>query len=67
MKQVVRCVGCSKIVGLYKSYSVTVTETPIENGKRLAEVTYKARMCKDCAEGAGYKTKRRKHRESKKS
>ncbi|QLG69714.1 MAG: hypothetical protein CH104c_0483 [Candidatus Woesebacteria bacterium] len=46
---------------------MTVTETPIENGKRLAEVTYKARICRDCAEGAGYKVSRRKKRhESKK-
>jgi len=55
MKQVVKCVGCSKIVGLYKSYSVTVTETPIVNGVRLAEVTYKARICVKCAKDAGYK------------
>ncbi len=58
MKQVVRCVGCSKIVGFYKSYKAMVTETPIENGKRLAETKYEGRICIKCAKDAGYKIRR---------
>ena len=67
MKQVVKCVGCDKIVGLYKSYKAMVTETPIVNGVRLAEVKYEGRICQECAEGAGYKTKRSKKHEPEKS
>ncbi len=55
MKQVVRCVGCSKVVGLYKTYSVMMTETPIVNGVRMPEQKFKARVCKECAQAAGYK------------
>lgn len=58
MKQVIRCVGCGCLAGLYKSYAVTITETPIVNGVVMAEVKYKAHMCKKCAEEADYKVKR---------
>lgn len=59
MKQLVRCVGCNKVVGFYKSYKAMVTETPIdENGKRLAEQKYEGKICIECARRAGYKIRR---------
>lgn len=61
MKQAVKCVGCGKVVGLYKSYAVMVRECPVVNGVRLPEVAYKGRICRDCAEGAGYKVKEKKN------
>lgn len=57
MKQVVLCVGgCNKVVRLYGSYKVHIKErVKVLLTGEVREVEYEGRICRACAEEAGYK------------
>ena len=59
MKKVVRCLGCSQVVGFHKSYWVDLEETPIISGLRMPSQTVRGKICKECAINAGYKIRRK--------
>jgi|WetSurMetagenome_2_1015567.scaffolds.fasta_scaffold887054_2 hypothetical protein len=59
MKMVVRCVGCGKMVGFYKSYKVHVldrTTGTLTGETKTSE--YEGKICRQCAIDAGYKVKK---------
>ena len=63
MRKLTRCLSCSKIVALYKTYKAEVTEPVYIEGvpKGLARMdTYRGRMCHPCSELAGYKKRKKK-------
>ena len=59
MKQIVRCVGGDHFVGYYKSFKVKAIDrvTNPHTGE-IKDVSYEGRLCRDCAQKAGYKVKR---------
>jgi len=62
MKKLIRCVGCKELTAYYKSYKAKVVDIYIAPGvpRSLAQPdNYEGRICKRCAENAGYKTHRK--------
>jgi len=58
MKQITRCVGCGKMVGVYKSYKVKVKERIVGAlTGQATEVEYEGKICKECSANAGYKVR----------
>lgn len=60
MKVAIRCLNCSKVTRLNKAYSVRLKErtTVILTGE-VKEFELIGKMCRDCAELAGYKVRRK--------
>lgn len=60
MKQVIKCAGCSKLVGLNggRSFSVEINELMKDSSGKTVMVRTKAKICKLCTEDAGYATNR---------
>ena len=59
MRRMTRCMGCGKLVGVYKSYKAHVKDrrkSLLTGG--MKEVEYTGRICKDCAIKGGYKNRK---------
>jgi hypothetical protein len=64
MKKITKCLGCPKVIGIYKSYKAHLTEfvkSPLTG--EVKEVEYTGRICPTCATNAGYKIGKKKKEE----
>lgn len=59
MKQAIRCLACDQIRRRNKSYKVNVVEkTKVYFTGEIKEQEIQGRICRDCAESAGYKVRK---------
>lgn len=58
MKQVVKCLGCDKIVRLYGSFKVRLKDrVKLMLTGEIKEFEVEGKICRKCAFEAGYKVK----------
>ena len=59
MKVAIRCLACSKVFRLNKSYLVRIHEKTIASlTGEIKQEEVIGRVCRDCAESAGYKVRK---------
>jgi len=59
MKTVIRCLNCREIMRFSQSYAIKLTQKTKSflTGEEKEETIF-GRLCRDCAESAGYKVKK---------
>jgi len=64
MRKLIRCSGgCDQLVSYYQTYKAKITDFHVMQGlprSSATEIEYIGRICRSCAEKAGYTIKRKK-------